>query len=162
VRCSRRAVPCLACTWLTCWPFGRAGIAVACAAVVALLLDQWAPFRFSADAHEFGLTPLLAYTSGRPSPAVSEALLKLQLGFAVAFVGEVGSRPARARSLARWVGLCAGVEVGQIFLPGRDADVTDLLLLSGGALAGLATRDLFQVEATHKLSRADRVRRPRD
>jgi VanZ family protein len=148
--------------WWAEWPFGRAGMAVACAAVVALLLDQWAPFRFSADAHEFGLTPLLAYTSARPSQAVSEALLKLQLGFAVAFVGGVGSRPARARSLARWVGLCAGVEVGQIFLPGRYADVTDLLLLSGGALAGLATRDLFQVEATRKLSRADRVRRPRD
>ena len=98
----------------------------------------------------------------RPSQAVSEALLKLQLGFAVTFVGGVGRRPARARSLARWVGLCAGVEVGQIFLPGRYADVTDLLLLSGGALAGLATRDLFQVEATRKLSRADRVRRPRD
>ena len=137
-------------------------MAVAGAAVVALLLDQWAPFRFSADAHEFGLTPLLAYTSARPSQAVSEALLKLQLGFAVAFVGGVGSRPARARSLARWVGLCAGVEGGQIFLPGRYADVTDLLLLAGGALAGLATRDLFQVEATRKLSRADRVRRPRD
>jgi VanZ family protein len=147
--------------WWAEWPFGRAGIAVACAAVVALLLDQWAPFRFSADAHAFGLTPLLAYTSGRPSQAV-EALLKLQLGFAVAFVGGVGSRPARARSLARWVGLCAVVEVGQIFLPGRYADVTDLLLLSGGALAGLATRDLFQVEATRKLSGADRVRRRGD
>jgi VanZ family protein len=148
--------------WWAERPFGRSGVAVACAAVIALLLNQWAPFRFSADAQEVGLTPFLAYASARPSQAVSEALLKLQLGFAVAFAGGLSRRPARARSLAGWVGMCAVVEVGQTFLPGRYADITDVLLLSAGTLAGLVTRDLFHAErdsdeARGVASRMDRV-----
>jgi VanZ family protein len=132
--------------WWAERPFRRTGMAVAGAAVIALLLNQWAPFRFSADTQELGLTPFLAYALVRPSQAVSEALLKLQLGFAVAFVGWVGSRPTRVTSLARWVGLCAVVELGQIFLPARYPDVTDFLLLSAGVVAGVSARQMFQLE----------------
>jgi VanZ family protein len=153
--------------WWAERPFGRTGMAVACAAVIALLLNQWAPFRFSADAQEFGLTPFLAYAEAHPSQAVSEGLLKLQLGFAAAFVGWAGSRSPKVRSLARWAGLFAVVEIGQIFLPGRYSDVTDLLFLSAGALVGSVTRGLFQFELeSYEAMRAEspsrRVRIHRD
>jgi VanZ like family len=153
--------------WWAERPFGRTGMAVACAAVIALLLNQWAPFRFSADVQEFGLTPFLAYAVAHPSQAVSEGLLKLQLGFAVAFVGWAGSRSPKVRTLARWAGLFAVVEIGQIFLPGRYSDITDLLFLSAGALVGSVTRGLFQFELeSYEAMRAEspsrRVRIHRD
>ncbi len=132
--------------WWAEWPLRPRGRAIGFAAVIALLLDQWAPFRFSTGAQAFSLVPFQSYVMAQPSQAVHEGLLKLQLGFALAFVGGFGPTRTRLAGLVWWVGICAGAEVGQMFVAGRYADVTDVLFLSSGVLAGLATRGIFQEE----------------
>jgi VanZ family protein len=151
--------------WWAERPASRRGVAVAAAAVVALVLDQWAPFQFSAKPQAFGLLPFQSYLLARPSQALSEGLLKLQLGFAVAFVGWRGRRPAKLHAL-QWIGLAALVEAGQIFLAGRYADVTDVIIVSAGALIGLGGRSIFEPErealaAAPTVRRSQRVRKGR-
>ncbi len=146
--------------WWAEWPVRPSGRAIGLAAVIALVLNQWAPFRFSTGAQGFSLVPFQSYVMAQPSQAVHEGLLKLQLGFALAFVGGFGPTRTRLAGLVWWVGVCAGVEVGQMFVAGRYADVTDVLFLSSGALAGLATRGVFQEEReTYEQAPADARRR---
>ncbi len=126
-------------------PF-RARPVLGIAAIAAVLVDQWAPFRFSVHPQAVGLTPFLAYIMAAPVDATREALFKLQLGFAVAFAASLGSATGGISRLVWWGALCVAIEGGQVFLPGRYADVTDVALLFSGVLAGLATHHLFRRE----------------
>ena len=122
--------------------------AVAAAALAALAVDQWAPFTFSSTLRPMSLVPLVPYLTTPASNAVSQALLKLQLGFAAAFASGCFVPPPSNRwtRAAVCVSVCAMVEVGQMFLPGRFPDLTDVLILSIGAVAGLATATLFEAD----------------
>jgi VanZ family protein len=132
--------------WWAERPVGVRGAVVALAAMLALLIDQWAPFRFSAAPQPFGLRPFQAYLLTTPSQAVNEGLLKLLLGFAVAFVGWLGGRRAPLPLLLQWIAFALVVEAGQMFVAGRYADISDVLIVSAGALAGVTGRLLFEPE----------------
>ena len=123
-------------------------VAAAAAALGALAIDQWAPFTFSATARPMALLPLASYLSTSAADAVSQALLKLQLGFAAAFAigGLVPPSSYCWTRAAVCIAACAVIETGQMFLPGRFPDVTDLLILSIGAAAGLATATVFEAD----------------
>ena len=123
-------------------------VAAAAAALGALAIDQWAPFTFSATARPMALLPLASYLSTSAADAVSQALLKLQLGFAAAFAigGLVPPSSYCWTRAAVCIAACAVVEAGQMFLPGRFPDVTDLLILSIGAVVGLATATVFEAD----------------
>jgi glycopeptide antibiotics resistance protein len=121
---------------------------IAFAAIAALLIDQWAPFRLSSEPQPFTMLPLLSYLRAAAPAAISEVLLKLQLGFAAAFAAGGFRAPTQFRwsNLLRWIAGFAIVEFGQVFLSGRFADVTDVVLLSSGAAMGLVVRGLFHRE----------------
>ena len=127
---------------------------VAATALAALAVDQWAPFTFSSTSQPMSLLPLVSYLTTPASDAVSQALLKLQLGFAAAFASGCFVPPSSNRwtRAAVCVSVCAVVEVGQMFLPGRFPDLTDVLILSIGAVAGLATATLFEADRDARTS----------
>ncbi len=128
--------------------------AVAVAALGALAIDQWSPFTFSSTPRPMSLLPLVSYLTTSASDAVSQALLKLQLGFAAAFASGCLVPPSASRwtCAAVCVAACAVVEVGQMFLPGRYSDVTDVLILWVGTVAGLATATLFEADRDARTS----------
>jgi VanZ family protein len=141
------------------WWVERPAGYVGALAVGALLVDQWAPFQFAATPQTFSAVPLLSYVLASPSQAVSEVLLKLLLGFATAFAATLSLARAELewKHVAWWVAVCVAIEAGQLFLPGRFADVTDVLLLTSGAAAGLATHAVFQHERAAPHGPAQRV-----
>lgn len=100
------------------------------------------------------LLPLVSYLTTSASDAVSQALLKLQLGFAAAFASGCLVPPSASRwtCAAVCVAACAVVEAGQMFLPGRYSDVTDVLILWVGTVAGLATATLFEADRDARTS----------
>jgi hypothetical protein len=149
--------------WWAERPGGGRGAVVAVAAMMAFLIDQWAPFRFSTAVQPFGVRPFQAYLLTTPSQAVNEGLLKLQLGFAVAFVGRLGGRHAPLPLFLQWIVFALVVEAGQMFVAGRYADVSDVLIVSAGALAGVMGRLLYEPEreAASPVRTVHRTRRSR-
>jgi VanZ family protein len=120
---------------------------VGTAAIVAILAYQWSPFTFTPAITPGHLSPrsivpfATYYTIWAPQ-ALGEALLKLQLGFAAGLMA-VGQSRRRMGWLIAWIAFFAAIECGQLFLPTRYPDVTDVLLGVAGAWLGDRTRQLL-------------------
>jgi glycopeptide antibiotics resistance protein len=119
----------------------------------AMLSYHWRPFDFSLSAeqvtigmHHLMAVPFLSYYLGSEFHAFTEmvrkSLLALPLGALLRLAW-----PSGDRSTASWVrllvvalvGFCLllGIEVGQVFLPTRFADVTDAIIGEIGFVAGM-------------------------
>lgn len=110
------------------------------------------PFDFTADAemiraklNRISLVPFVGYWSGSELNTFENVLVKLALavpfGMMAAFAADtriVDRRIATAATILAAVAVFAGLEVGQLLLPSRTADPTDVLVSVAGAAAGLA------------------------
>jgi glycopeptide antibiotics resistance protein len=128
--------------------YGRgAAIAAWCA---VLLAYHWMPYEFTfrsaaihAKLNGLSLLPFNGYNAGSNLNALNELLTKLglaaPLGVIAAFVGRRDARLARALVLwiPAWIVIFGAIEAGQLFLPSRYPDPTDVLVGVTGATAGL-------------------------
>jgi VanZ family protein len=124
---------------------------------VVLVFYHWKPFDFTTDAHlirdrinDLSLMPLAQYVHASTGPQLLmqmlvKAALGLPLGALLArWTRTWGLRGASAGRLEWLIGLTlalgvlGGIEVGQIFLPDRVADITDVLVAWCGAAVGMA------------------------
>jgi VanZ family protein len=113
---------------------------------------HWNPFGFTLDPgrvsygmHQFLAAPFSSYYEGSELHALTEAVRKAVLALPLGMFLQLSSARAgdgiggRLRVLAYAIfGLCllTGIEVGQIFLPGRTPDITDALIGEFGLLIG--------------------------
>jgi VanZ family protein len=113
---------------------------------------HWLPYDFGVDSTiirgklaSLSLLPFVGYRGGSDLNAFTDLLTKLALstplGVIAAFVIRRG-RVATSMLVAGWVLLAAcifgTVEIGQLFLPSRTPDVTDVLVGVSGTAIGLA------------------------
>jgi len=133
------------------WLIGVAGW------MIVLMVVFWYPFNFSNDwgfvhgrVAALKRVPFVAYYYGTEFRAVTEVFHKTGFFFplgALLAIGAVGIRrrfpvPAVLLHLASALviaGAAAGIEAGQLFLPGKNADTTDWLLETLGGAAGYST-----------------------
>lgn len=122
-------------------PVTAAGLLALWAVVLALVF--WYPFDFRSDGaflsrRVAGLArvPFTAYYFGTEYRAATEVLHKLLFFLPV---GWLAVRAGLSPPAALVLGACAAaaVETGQLFLPGKNADVTDWIIESLGAAAGV-------------------------
>jgi VanZ family protein len=125
---------------------------------VVLVFYHWKPFDFTTDTrlirdrvHDLSLMPLAQYIHASTGPQLlMQMLLKGALGMplgallarwlrsAVGLRGPAARRFVWVAGLALALGVLSAIEVGQIFLPDRVADVTDVLVAWCGAASGMA------------------------
>jgi glycopeptide antibiotics resistance protein len=116
---------------------------------------HWKPFDFTFDGmlvrdrlSQVSLMPLRGYEFGTGIDVLAQALVKAGLAFPLGFfLGSWLARWWREESYGATLRLIAGlviaagvlgtIEVGQVFLPGRVPDVTDVLIGCLGAAGGL-------------------------
>lgn len=135
----------------------------------------WYPFNFQVDssfvrgrlAEATSRVPFATYYFGTEYRAVTEVIHKMgfffPLGMLLAlFAGRIRSGPStlwRMAALAG-VGIVAGsVEVGQLFLPGKFADLTDCILEMAGGWAGCAIA--WRICSMHRIRAAPDILAPR-
>jgi VanZ family protein len=122
---------------------------------LALALYHWRPFAFSFDPvlvreriDHVSLLPLQGYAAASGVDVLAQALTKTGLGYPLGILMAAllwARRPSTRQGvrlrlvvgLVVAIGLFAVLEAGQLFLPDRVPDVTDVLLGSAGAMAGL-------------------------
>jgi VanZ family protein len=132
--------------------WAAAGAVVWC---LALALYHWRPFAFDFEPalvreriHAMSLLPLQGYAAISGVDVLAQALTKTGLGYPLGILMAAllwsrrpstrqGVRLRLGAGLLAAVGLFAVIEAGQIFLPDRVPDVTDVLLGSAGAMAGM-------------------------
>jgi VanZ family protein len=117
--------------------------------IVVLCAYHWAPYDFSADSDmirrklaRMSLLPFAGYRSSTYLNALNNLLTKLALalpfGFGAAFaIHGVSRRMLVAGWLAAALAVFGIVEFGQLFVPGRVPDPTDILVGAAGAAIGL-------------------------
>jgi VanZ family protein len=122
-----------------------------------LVFYHWKPFDFTTDAHlirerlaGLSLMPLAQYVHASTGPQLLmqmlvKATLGLPLGALLArwartwgLTGPAAGRLEWLAGLTLALGVLGGIEAGQIFLPDRVADITDVLVACCGAAAGMA------------------------
>jgi len=116
-----------------------------------LCLYHWQPYDFTADTEmvkgkldRMSLVPFVGYWSGPDLNTFRNVLVKLALavpfGAIAAFAADtavLGPRVVTAVSVLAAAGVFAALEAGQLLLPSRMADPTDVLVSVAGAAAGL-------------------------
>ena len=124
-----------------------AGLVAWCAVLAAY---HWRPFDFRLDGAmvrarlaALAWTPFAGYRTGNDLGALTQLVVKASLGVPLgALCGLAAGWAGRCRKWATGVLLSAvaltTVEAGQLFLPSRVADPTDVLVGWAGAVAGLA------------------------
>ncbi len=123
-----------------------AAVAAWCAVLAAY---HWMPYDFTfrpAALHRklagLSLLPFNGYNAGSDLNALNELLTKLglgaPLGMIAAFAGRRGAPVGRALIfwIPAWIVLFGAIEAGQLFLPSRFPDPTDVLVGAAGATAG--------------------------
>jgi VanZ family protein len=134
-----------------------AALAQTLAWCAVLVFYHWKPFDFTTDAHlirqrvsDLSLMPLAQYVHASTGPQLlMQMLVKGGLGVPLGallarwtrtwgLTGPSGSRLAWVAGLTLALGVLGGIEVGQIFLPDRVADITDVLVAWCGAATGMA------------------------
>jgi VanZ family protein len=127
-------------------------VAAAVAAWCAVLLAyHWMPYDFTfrsgaihAKLDGLSLLPFNGYNAGSNLNALNELLTKLglaaPLGIIAAFAGKRDAPVARVLALwiPAWIVIFGAIEAGQLLLPSRFPDPTDVLVGAAGAAAGLA------------------------
>lgn len=135
----------------------------------------WYPFDFQADgsfvrgrlAEATSRVPFATYYFGTEYRAVTEVIHKMgfffPLGMLLALlVGRIRSGPPSLWKMAALggVGIVAGsVEVGQLFLPGKVADLTDWVLEMAGGWAGCALA--WRIRSIHRIRTVPVISAPR-
>jgi VanZ family protein len=117
---------------------------------VVLTAYHWMPYDFTfrpamvhAKLAGLSLLPFNEYNAGSNLNALNGLLTKLglaaPLGVIAAFAGKRDGRLARAMGLwiPAWVVIFGAIEAGQLFLPQRFPDPTDVIVGVAGAAAGL-------------------------
>ena len=141
-----------------------------------LMIVFWYPFDFSTEwrfVHgrlaALKRVPFEAYYFGTEFRAVTEVFHKTGFFFPLGALLAIGAAGIRRRLAVPAVllhvasgliiaGAAAGIEIGQLFLPGKVADTTDWLLATAGGLVGyVCLRFLIPGWQT---GRADTMRRP--
>jgi VanZ family protein len=136
-----------------------AALAQTLAWCAVLVFYHWKPFDFTTDAHlirervrDLSLMPLAQYVHASTGPQLlMQMLVKGGLGVPLGALlarwirtwglttgSSGGSRLAWVAGLTLALGILGGIEVGQIFLPDRVADITDVLVAWCGAASGMA------------------------
>jgi glycopeptide antibiotics resistance protein len=120
--------------------------------IVVLVARHWTPFDFSITQslydgriHHLSELPFRHYYWSNYLDALSEALTKILLGLPVGVLLQIVWPPASGRSrhaqmllfLGTAVLLFTTIEIGQLFLPSRVPDSTDILLAVLGTFAGV-------------------------
>ena len=105
----------------------RSALWVVVAALLWLMVDELRPFELADAAGEFHAVPFVSLLIGSMSAnALSLLTLGAWLGVVFALAAELGARPAPlAAGLSLWLLL---LELLQVWLPGRVADITPALL----------------------------------
>jgi glycopeptide antibiotics resistance protein len=119
-----------------------------------LVVRHWDPFEFRLDPafvkarlSHLAQLPFRGYYWAMPLNALAEAITKILLGVPVGALLQIAvpAGSGRALAAARLMALAGvsgviflGVELGQVLLPSRYPDLTDVLLGTGGALCGMA------------------------
>ena len=125
-----------------------------------LVFYHWKPFDFTTDAQlirervrDLSLMPLAQYVHASTGPQLlMQFLVKGALGLPLGALlarwigtwglsggsGTGGQRLTWVAGLVLAFGVLGGIEVGQIFLPDRVADITDVLVAWAGAASGMA------------------------
>jgi len=135
----------------------------------------WYPFDFQVDtsfvrgrlAEATTRVPFATYYFGTEYRAVTEVIHKMgfffPLGMLLAlFMGRIRSGPSTLWRMATFagVGIVAGsVEVGQLFLPGKFADLTDWILETAGGWAGCAIT--WRIYSMHRIRTVPDISAPR-
>ena len=131
------------------WPLGLLLVWI-----LVILLRHWAPFNFAVTGDMWRSrwpalvqVPFSNYYWANPFDALSEAITKVFLGLPVGVLLALGV-PRPAATAWRWLRLAAfaafalalfsSVELGQVFLPSRYPDGTDIVLGTVGVWLGLA------------------------
>lgn len=133
-------------TGLRLWP-----LAVLAVWIALILVRHWSPFDFEVTGDMFRQrspallqVPFRNYYWANPFEALAEAITKIFLGLPVGALLMLTFRPSRSAvgRLLQWsvvacagFALFAGVEVGQVFLPSRYPDGTDIVLGAFGVCA---------------------------
>jgi VanZ family protein len=132
--------------WWVAQPESDRGRAVGHFVLATLLLYAWSPFHFALEPRPFGLLLFGAYHTVDPFQALGEALLKVQLGFVVGLVVVPVTSAAVVWRVAPWIVVFGLIEIGQMFVPERYPDVTDVLLSVVGVVLGSASRATLRRE----------------
>ncbi len=90
--------------------------------------------------------PFGAYHSTDPFQTLREALHKAQLGFVVGLVAVPAASAVSVWWVASWIVVFGLIETGQMFVPGRYPNMTDVLLGVVGVVAGMAARATLRRE----------------
>lgn len=116
---------------------------------------HWKPFDFTFEAEQVrdrlshvSLMPLRGYEFGTGIDVLAQAMVKAGLAFPLGFFlgswlgrwwrdESYGAALRMAAGLTIAAGVLGAIEAGQIFLPGRVPDITDVLIGGLGAAAGL-------------------------
>jgi glycopeptide antibiotics resistance protein len=129
------------------------GLAALTGWLVVLMVRHWRPFDFAITAAMFHTRfsqlyaiPFSSYYRSNYLDALSEVIAKILLGVPVGVLLHV-CWPAPVRRTLQWlrvgiilviaIGVFSLIEVGQVFLPSRYPDDTDIVLGTFGAVAGL-------------------------
>ena len=117
-----------------------------------LVSYHWNPFDFTAKParitqgmHQLFMVPFYSYWVGTPFHAFTEVSRKVLLMVPLGVLLELSwARGGRLPGVIRWgalaiLGLCmaGAIELGQVFLPTRIPDMTDVLMGEIGVLAGM-------------------------
>lgn len=137
----------------------------ACGWIVLLAFYHWKPFAFNTDLGQarerlaqMSLMPLRQYQWEAGVQMLSQALLKSGLGVPLGLCLSplLGRRWVNAPAAARWRWMACGaialvifgtLETGQLFLPARVPDVTDVMLGCAGTLVGFGLATLLALDA---------------
>jgi VanZ family protein len=149
------------------WP-----LAALAAWTVVLAFRHWAPFDFSLEGafvrprlqQVLEQVPFESYYWGNPLDRLGDATTKVLMGVPVGVFLRLLWTPAyRLAALLAWcallvvgVALFGAIELGQVFLPSRFPDLTDVLIGTAGVLAGGLVVRLLTGGTSH------RKRRPAD
>lgn len=125
-------------------------IAALTAWFVVLAAYHWMPYDFTVDSSaisrklaRMSLVPFAGYRSGSDLNALNDLLVKLSLSMPLGLLAALAVRPYRPSTIltAGWLAVAAVVfgtiEFGQLFLPSRVPDPTDVLVGVAGTAAGL-------------------------
>jgi VanZ family protein len=134
--------------------------------LAAIALQYWAPFDFGVSARALDQRVSVLYTRAPfhryywlpPLVALGElmtlALLALGTSLLIALAGRVGDRiPSRRTTVLATTIVFTVVEWGQLYLPGRRADPTDVAIAALGAAIGAVVAEAFA--ASPERPRAD-------
>jgi len=140
-------------------PAGRGAALLLGCWILVVVLYHWMPFDFVADRGmirakiaALSLVPFSGYSAGSDLNALNDVLAKLglaaPLGVLAAFVYRRRSRPAFTIpiALSSSSALFILIESGQLFLPSRSPDATDVAMGVFGALGGLFLGRWIQAE----------------